>query len=73
MGKVVPAKKYTAALAASLMREILEHPVYADRASSLGDRIRAEEGAGTACLAIDRFLKGDPGGTARDGPIRTSG
>ena len=73
MGKVVPAKKYTAALAASLLREILEHPEYADRASSLGDWVRAEDGAGTACLAIERFLKGDPGGTVRDGPIRTSG
>jgi len=59
MGKVVPEKKYTADLAASLLREILENPVYADRASSLGDRVRAEEGAGTACLAIERFLKGD--------------
>jgi UDP:flavonoid glycosyltransferase YjiC (YdhE family) len=73
MGKVVPAKKYTAALAASLLREILEHPVYADRASSLGDRVRTEDGAGTACLAIERFLKGDPEGTVCDGRIRTSG
>jgi UDP:flavonoid glycosyltransferase YjiC (YdhE family) len=73
MGKVVPAKKYTADLAASLLREILENPVYADRASSLGDRVRAEDGAGTACLAIERFLKGDPGGYVCDAPIRTSG
>jgi UDP:flavonoid glycosyltransferase YjiC (YdhE family) len=73
VGKVVPAKKYTADLTASLLREILEYPVYADRASSLGDRVRAEDGAGTACLAIERFLKGDPGGYVCDGPIRTSG
>ena len=58
MGKIVPAKKYTADLAASLLREILENPVYAERASSLGGRVQAEDGAGTACLAIDRFLKG---------------
>jgi UDP:flavonoid glycosyltransferase YjiC (YdhE family) len=59
MGKAVPAKKYTADLAASLLREILENPAYADRASSLGDRVRAEDGAETACLAIERFLKED--------------
>jgi UDP:flavonoid glycosyltransferase YjiC (YdhE family) len=73
MGKVVPAKKYTAALAASLLREILENPTYADHASSLGGRVRAEDGAGTACLAIERFLKGDPGEYLCDAPIRTSG
>jgi UDP:flavonoid glycosyltransferase YjiC (YdhE family) len=61
MGKVVPAKQYTANLAASLLREILENPVYADRASSVGDRVRAEDGAGTACAAIERFL-GERGG-----------
>ena len=60
MGKALPANKYTADLAASLLREILENPVYAERASSLGGRVRAEDGAGTACLAIERFLKGDP-------------
>ena len=57
VGKVVPAKKYTADLAASLLREILENPVYADRASSVGDQVRAEDGAGTACSAIERFLR----------------
>ena len=57
-GKVVPAKKYTADLAASLLREILDNPVYAERASSVGDRVRAEDGAGTACAAIERFLRG---------------
>lgn len=60
-GKVVPAKKYTADLAASLLREILENPAFAVRASFLGDRVRAEDGAGIACLAIERFLKGGPG------------
>jgi UDP:flavonoid glycosyltransferase YjiC (YdhE family) len=58
IGKVVPAKKYTADLAASLLQEILENPAFADRASSLGDRVRAEDGAGTACMAIERILKG---------------
>jgi len=58
-GKAVPAKKYTADLAASLLREILENPVYADRASSLGDRIRTEDGAGNACRAIENFLAGN--------------
>jgi UDP:flavonoid glycosyltransferase YjiC (YdhE family) len=57
-GKAVPAKRYTADLAASLLREILENPVYADRASSVGDRVRAEDGAGTACSSIERFLRG---------------
>ena len=68
MGKVVPAKSTPLTLAASLLREILEYPVYADRASSLGDRVRAEDGAGTACLAIERVLKGDPGDTSAMAP-----
>jgi UDP:flavonoid glycosyltransferase YjiC (YdhE family) len=60
MGKVVPAKKYTADLAASLLREILENPEYANRASSMGERVRAEDGARTACQAIEGFLRGIP-------------
>ena len=64
MGKVVPAKKYTADLAASLLREILENPLYSDCASSMGDRVRKEDGAGTACLAIERFLRGSRGDTS---------
>jgi rhamnosyltransferase subunit B len=63
MGKAVPAKRYAADLAASLLREILENPVYADRASSAGDRVRSEDGAGTACLAIERLLGERRGGT----------
>ena len=68
-GKIVPAKKYSAGIAASLLREILGNPAYADRSSSVADRVRAEDGAGTACLAIERFLgeiRRDAGPPARD-------
>jgi hypothetical protein len=44
-------------LAASVLRGILENPVYADRASSVRNRVRAEDGAGIACLAIEQFLR----------------
>jgi rhamnosyltransferase subunit B len=64
MGKVVPAKKYIADLAASRLREILENPVYADRASFTADRVRAEDGAGTACHAIEKLLRGIQGDTS---------
>jgi rhamnosyltransferase subunit B len=68
MGKAVPAKKYTTDFAASLLRELLGNPVYADRASYVRDRVRAEDGAGTACLAIERFLREIQGNTVPTHP-----
>jgi rhamnosyltransferase subunit B len=73
MGKAVPAKAYTADLAASLLREVLEDAVYAEHACSARDRLRAEDGAGTACAAIDRYLKQDAHVSTFGDGVRGSG
>jgi rhamnosyltransferase subunit B len=73
MGKVVPAKKYTADFAASLLQELLGNPAYAYRASSVGNRVRAEDGAGSACLAIERFLGKIRGNTVPPHPPHSVG
>jgi hypothetical protein len=56
-GEGFSAEKCNADLAASVLKEILENLVYAERASSVGNRVRADDGAGIACLAIEQYLR----------------
>jgi UDP:flavonoid glycosyltransferase YjiC (YdhE family) len=54
--RILDADKYTAARAAVHLRALLEQPAYHARAEEVGRTVRAEEGAKTACDAIERQL-----------------
>ena len=50
----VPA--YTPKRAAAELRQLLDDPRYAERAAAVGERVRTEDGIGTACSAIEELL-----------------
>ena len=50
----VPA--YTPKRAAAELRQLLDDPRYAERAAAVGERVRVEDGIGTACSAIEELL-----------------
>jgi len=55
-GLTITQERYNRARAIVALREILEHPKYGERAETLGQRIRAEDGVRDACDAIEEQL-----------------
>ncbi|XGV97670.1 MAG: glycosyltransferase [Leptolyngbya sp. BL-A-14] len=55
--RTVPRKQYTARRVAKELRKLLENLSYAAKASEVGDIIRAEDGVGVACDAIEQQLQ----------------
>lgn len=56
VGRFLGRRRYRAARVAKELRTLLEQPGYAQRASQVGSEIRAENGAATACDALQRLL-----------------
>jgi len=56
LGRMLLQKRYTAASATRELRRILDQPQYAERATGVGARVRAEDGIGAACDAIEELL-----------------
>jgi len=55
--RTIPRKQYTAERVAKQLRQLLENPSYAAKASEIGGIIRAENGVGVACDAIEKQLQ----------------
>jgi UDP:flavonoid glycosyltransferase YjiC (YdhE family) len=54
--EVLPQSRYNARRAEALLRRLVSTPSYAQAATRLGEKIRAENGAGTAADAIEGIL-----------------
>lgn len=52
-GETLARRRYTAANVASLLQTLLKNPSYATAAATIGDRVRAEQGAQSAADAIE--------------------
>ncbi len=57
IARTIPRRKYTAERAAVELRELLENPVYARRASEIGEKMRQEDGVRAACEALEEVLQ----------------
>jgi UDP:flavonoid glycosyltransferase YjiC (YdhE family) len=55
-GRVLDARRYTAARAEAQLRALLEEPSYAADAADVGRRVRAEDGVGKACEVIAAII-----------------
>ena len=58
VAKVIGRREYSSAAAADALRELLDDPSYASRASAAAAQIQRENGAGTAADAIEHVLRG---------------
>ena len=56
VGRSLTRREYLASRVAEELRALLEQPGYARRAADVGSSIRAENGAATACDALERLL-----------------
>lgn len=57
VARVLDARRYSAARATAEVRPLLDDPGYASRAEAVGRRVRAEDGVGAACDAIERAIR----------------
>ena len=57
MARSISRERYRASRVAAELERLLRDPAYARRAAEVGSKIRAEDGAGAACDAIERFLE----------------
>jgi rhamnosyltransferase subunit B len=58
IGRSISRARFTAPRAAAELKRLLDDPVYARRASEVGERVRSEDGVGTACDALEAVLAG---------------
>jgi rhamnosyltransferase subunit B len=56
IARLMSRRRFHARKVASELRILLDEPIYAQRAAVVGSRIRAEDGVGAACDAIENFL-----------------
>lgn len=56
VARTLARDKYTVRRAATALRHLLDEPTHITRASEVGRLVRAENGAASACLAIERAL-----------------
>lgn len=61
IGCEISRKRYDAAYATRALRTLLDDPRYRQRASVVGEQIRAEDGVASACAALNTLLRGTPG------------
>ncbi len=57
IARTIPRHRYTPARVASELRHLLEQPAYSERASSIGDQVRQEDGVRVACDALEVLLR----------------
>lgn len=57
VARALDARRYSAARATAELQRLLEDPGYASRAEAVGRRVRAEDGVGAACGAIERAIR----------------
>ena len=57
VARTIPARRYDARRAQRELGHLLEHRPYAARADAVGQRVREEDGAASACDAIEHVLR----------------
>jgi UDP:flavonoid glycosyltransferase YjiC (YdhE family) len=67
VARTIPRRRFTAARVEAELRRLLVDPSYAARAAQVAAAVRQENGAGTACAAIDALLRST---TARTTGVR---
>jgi UDP:flavonoid glycosyltransferase YjiC (YdhE family) len=53
---MLPQRRYLPTRVAAELRQLLDNPMYAERASEIGERLRQEDGARAACDALEELL-----------------
>jgi UDP:flavonoid glycosyltransferase YjiC (YdhE family) len=61
IARTIPRHRYTPARAAAELRRLLDHPVYSQRASAVGEQVRQEDGVRAACDALEALLQSSAG------------
>ena len=56
IARTIPRRRYTPTRVAAELRQLLDNPMYAERTSEIGERIRQEDGVRAACDAIEALL-----------------
>ena len=56
VARVIPSARYAASRAARELSRILDNPSFAARAADVGAKVRAEDGVGTACDALESLM-----------------
>jgi UDP:flavonoid glycosyltransferase YjiC (YdhE family) len=56
IARIIPRRRYTPERAAATLRELLENPEHALRASEIGEKVRQEDGVRAACDALERVF-----------------
>ncbi len=57
VARIIPRQRYSAGRVAEELRQLLDNPTYAQRASEIGQLVKREDGVGRACDAIETLLK----------------
>jgi rhamnosyltransferase subunit B len=57
IARTIPRRRYTSARLAAELRQLLEDPAYARRASAIAEQVRQEDGARVACDALSELLQ----------------
>ena len=57
ISRTVPRQQYSVNGAVGALRCVLEDPIYAQRAADVGQRVRADDGVGAACPALEQVLR----------------
>jgi UDP:flavonoid glycosyltransferase YjiC (YdhE family) len=65
IARTVARHRYTPARAAAELRQLLDNPVYSQRASEVGRQIQQEDGVGNACDALEKLLQAACPGAVR--------
>jgi rhamnosyltransferase subunit B len=58
--RTIASRRYTPAHAVAELRHLLDNPVYRQRASAVGEKVRQEEGVRTTCGALEALLQTSP-------------
>ncbi len=57
VARTIARRRYTAPRVAAELRQLLDNPVYAQRAFEVGEKVRQEDGVGAACDALEGLLQ----------------
>ena len=61
IARTIPRHRYGAAAAARELGTLLDDPGYSERAASVGERVRREDGVASACDALEALIGASPG------------
>jgi UDP:flavonoid glycosyltransferase YjiC (YdhE family) len=56
VARTIPRRRYTPTGVAAELRQLLDNPMYAERTSGIGERLRQEDGVRSACDALEALL-----------------